>query len=340
MFEKELGPAGVAHHPVPYPHKGHDGNKDGFLTYSDALERSCNVYFETVADRMGITRLTDWMRRFGLGRKTGIGIEEYKGRLPGDAPRPDRSTCFFGGIGQGYVAATPIQMANVAATIARGGLWMRPQLVMPDDKTGKLPPLRAGAIEGPDAVDLHLDPKAVAACKLGMYNVVNAPAGTGKAARMDDLVLCAKTGTAQAAKFKVLKKDAKGEPLLDENNHKQYEEFAPSTPDHPNPEMPWYRGAGANNEKLDHSWMIGFAPADDPKIAFAVLVEYGGSGGGAAADVVKTAMEACIAHGYLQAQTNKPKPQDEQPQQASAAPAPHATLPAGSELLTSEPPIR
>ncbi|HEY2589162.1 MAG TPA: penicillin-binding transpeptidase domain-containing protein [Tepidisphaeraceae bacterium] len=340
MYEKELGPAGVAHHPVPYPHKGHDGNPDGFLTYSDALERSCNVYFETVADRMGVNRLTDWMRRFGLGRKTDIGIEEYKGYLPADAPMPDRSTCFFGGIGQGYVAATPIQMANVAATIARGGMWMRPQLVMPEDKGGKLPPLRAGAVEGPDLVDLHLDPKAVAACRLGMYNVVNAPAGTGKAARMDDLVLCAKTGTAQAAKFKVLKKDAKGQPLLDENQHRQYKEFAPSVPGHPNPEVPWYRGAGANNEKIDHSWMIGFAPADDPKIAFAVLVEYGGSGGGAAADVVKTAMEACIAHGYLQPQSNMPKPEEQQPQQASAAPAPRATLPPGSELLTSEPVTR
>jgi penicillin-binding protein 2 len=344
MFETELGPAGVAHHPVPYPHKGHDGNPDGFLTYSDALERSCNVYFETVADRMGIDRLTDWMRRFGLGRKTGVGIEEYKGRVPGDAPEnfgmQRRANCFYGGIGQGYVAATPIQMANVAATIARGGIWMRPQLVMPDDKTGKLPSLRAGAIDGPDVVDLHLDPKAVAACKLGMYNVVNSPAGTGKAAHMDDLVLAAKTGTAQAAKFKLLIHDAEGHPVLDAEGHRQYKEFAPSVPGHPNPEVPWYRGAGANNEKIDHSWMIGFAPANDPKIAFAVLVEYGGSGGGAAADVVKTAMESCIAHGYLQAQSNKPKPEEEQPQQASAAPALHASSPAGSELLTSEPAAR
>jgi penicillin-binding protein 2 len=344
MFEKELGPTGVAHHPVPFPHRGHDGNPDGFLTYSDALERSCNVYFETVADRMGMDLLTDWMKRFGLGRKTGIGIEEYKGRVPGDAGdnfgMQRRTNCFYGGIGQGYVAATPIQMANVAATIARGGIWMRPQLVMPEDKTGKLPPVRAGAFEGPDVVDLHLNPKAVAACRLGMYNVVNAPAGTGKAARMDDLVLCAKTGTAQAAKFKVPIKDAKGQYVLDENGKRTYKEFAPSVPGHPNPEVPWYRGAGANNEKIDHSWMIGFAPADDPKIAFAVLVEYGGSGGGAAADVVKTAMEACIAHGYLQAQSNAPKPEEPPSQQASAAPARHAALPAGSELLTSEPETR
>ena len=57
---------------------------------------------------------------------------------------------FFGGIGQGFVAATPIQMANIAATIARRGIWMRPHLVAPDPATGQSPPLRPGAMEGPD----------------------------------------------------------------------------------------------------------------------------------------------------------------------------------------------
>ena len=320
----------VAHHPVPVPHHGHDGNPDGFLTYSDAEERSCNVYFETSADRLGISALTDWMRRFGLGRKTGLGIEEYNGRVPGDASQSfgmsSRATCFFGGIGQGYVAATPVQMANVAATIARGGVWMRPNLVMADnnDGAGQRPALRAGALDGPDMVDLHLNPEAVAACKLGMINVVNGPAGTGKAAHMDDLLVAGKTGTAQAAPFKILLRDAKGEPLLDADNKRQYKEFVPSTPDNPNAELPWYRATGTKDKyKLDHAWMIGFAPADDPKIAFAVLVEYGGSGGGAAADVVKASLESCIAHGYLTPKPNAPPPD----QQARVNPAP------GSELL-------
>ena len=319
-----------AHHPIPVPHQGHDGNPDGFLTYSDALERSCNVYFETVADRMGMARLDDWMGRFGLGRRTGIGIEEYMGRVPGGKGSDNRRpTCFFGGIGQGYVAATPIQMANVAATIARGGIWMRPHLIAPDPSTGKLPPLRAGAMDGEDSVDLHLDPQALAACRQGMINVVDARAGTGKMAHMSNMLIAGKTGTAQAAPFKVLQFDDTGKPKLDEGR-KVYTTFEPSTPDNPNAEHPWYRGTGTkDNYKLDHAWMIGFAPADHPKIAFAVLVEYGGSGGGAAADVVKYSLDACIAHGYLQPQANLPKPQEEQPQtQASATPAP------GSELLS------
>ena len=107
-----------------------------------------------------------------------------------------RPTTFFGGIGQGYVAATPIQMANVAATIARGGIWMRAtRPARSGDRSCRPPP---GAMDGPDRVDLHLNPDALAACKLGMINVVNGPAGTGKAAHMDDLLVAGKTGTARA----------------------------------------------------------------------------------------------------------------------------------------------
>ena len=74
--------------------------------------------------------------------------------------------------------------------------------------------------------------------------------------------------------------------------------------------MPWYRGTTATERTIiDHSWMIGFAPANDPKIAYCVLVEYGGSGGGAAADVVRTALESCIRHGYLKREEAVPATQ-------------------------------
>jgi cell division protein FtsI/penicillin-binding protein 2 len=202
--------------------------------------------------------------------------------------------------------------------------------------TGRLPSVRPGAMEGPDEVDLHLDPQAVAACRQGMINVVDAPAGTGKMAHMSNMLIAGKTGTAQAAPFKVLQLDESGKAKVDEDGKRLYTTFEPSTPDHPNTGLPWYRGTGTkDNYKLDHAWMIGFAPADNPKIAFAVLVEYGGSGGGAAADVVKYSLDACIAHGYLQPRTNLPKPLEEEPEpQAIAAPAP------GSELLSGVQPDR
>ncbi|HWE04762.1 MAG TPA: penicillin-binding transpeptidase domain-containing protein [Tepidisphaeraceae bacterium] len=314
MFGAQLKAIGMsdAHHPIPSksPHKGHDGNADGFLTYSDALERSCNIYFETVADRLGIDRLSSWYDRFGLGRPTGIGIGEMKGRLPrsfpSNFPAMRRSIGFFGGIGQGYMSATPIQMANGAAMIARDGIWMRPVLLMPDAH-GRAPALRPGAWQAvPARVDLNLAPEALRAAKLGMYNVVNALAGTGTSLVVGDKMLqalhiCGKTGTAQASRFTVHVRDASGKIVLDEKNQPVRRFIEPSTPTHRNLEAPWYRSADAEGKQLDHAWYIGFAPAEHPKIAFAVMVEYGGSGGRAAASVARDALEACISRGYLRA---------------------------------------
>src|SRR5208282_6562453 len=84
---------------------------------------------------------------------------------------PLRIWTWFAGIGQGYVHATPLQMANVAATIARNGIWMRPRLASDEDV--------AAATTRPDVVDLHLAPEAVAAVREGMRRVVNGEAGTG-----------------------------------------------------------------------------------------------------------------------------------------------------------------
>jgi penicillin-binding protein 2 len=113
-----------AHHKIPWPdpHVGHDGNPDGFLTFSDALQRSCNVYFETLGDRLRIDGLSRWYFRFGLGQPTGLGIGEARGQLPWSYLKPlnRQQIAWHSSIGQVQVTATPIQMANVAATIARG----------------------------------------------------------------------------------------------------------------------------------------------------------------------------------------------------------------------------
>ena len=304
MYYKDLK-GHVAHHPVPTdaPHP------TGFLTFGDGLERSCNVFFETTADRLGIDRLSEWYSRFGLGRVTGIGIAEAKGRVPTDYPLPAwrrRAAGWFSGIGEGFIAATPIQMANVAATIARNGIWMRPTLLAPNDD-GQFPPTRPGSVpDGPARVDLHLSPAALAEAHDGMYRVVNGNAGTGKGLIAgDDLLAGAmidgKTGTAQTSPLGMPMLDSAGRPMLDEFGKPKMQLLVPSTPDQPNPLAPWYRGSGADHKDISHAWYIGFAPRDHPKIAFAVLVEYGGSGGIAAASVARELLEGCIAHGYLDA---------------------------------------
>lgn len=298
-FASVLGANGVAHHPIPWS----DPHPDGFLNLSDALQRSCNVFFETLADKMGLDGLSRWYRQFGLGMPVGIGIPEAAGRLPDSFRGPAevrRSASWFAGIGQGQIATTPLQMANVAATIARDGLWIRPTLI--DDGAAideRL--IRRG--EGEFAADrrrLNLPPAALEQAREGMVRVANTRAGTGNRLHRDDMVVAVKTGTAQAAKLTIPVRDENGDYLHDDNGRVVRRLLEPSTPANPNPEATWYRAFGDEGKELNHAWLIGYAPAENPKIAFAVMVEYGGGGGAmTSSDVALKVLEACIEHGYL-----------------------------------------
>jgi penicillin-binding protein 2 len=275
--------AGVAHHPIPSsaPHP------TGYLTFADGLERSCNVFFETMADRLKMDGLGEWMGKFGLGHITEIGIPEVEGRIPGRVKVPNwRSATWFSGIGQSQVLATPIQMANVTATIARRGTWIRPHLLTTETNDA-------------ERRDLHLNQGAVDMAWQGMIAVVNGGAGTGKIAHPKGLLVAGKTGTAQAAKFNIVEYDEKGKPKRDENNKIIRKFPLPSTPEAPNPAMPWYRGSGNSGTELGHAWFIGFAPADNPKLAFAVMVEYGGSGGKDAGPIASAILEAAVEQEYI-----------------------------------------
>lgn len=297
-FGSVLGENGVAHHPIPWD----DPHPNGHLNLSDALQRSCNIYFETLADEMGLEGLSKWYRRFGLGRPVGLGIPESVGRLPDGYRGPAdvrRSTTWFAGIGQGHVAATPIQLANATATIARDGLWIRPTLVTPGTKIDERLIRRGEGEFAADRVDLNLDPAGVRMAKDGMVRVANTKAGTGNKVKRSDLVVAAKTGTAQAAKFSVPLRDDKGDFVRDEKGAIVRRVLEPSKYQHPNPEAVWYRGWGNEGTDLNHGWIVGYAPADRPQIAFAVMVEYGGSGGATAAGIAQKMLEACIEHGYL-----------------------------------------
>jgi penicillin-binding protein 2 len=319
----------VAHHVVPYDAR----HPTGFLTLADALERSCNPYFESIAHALGPVPLSDWYRKFGMGVRTHIGIAESAGRLPDDyshvvrGPNSMLST-WSAGIGQGPVGATPLQMANVAATIARGGVWRRPTLLRlnpPEADRARgggqfdVPPTTQAAGE----VDLGIPPAALAAVREGMFKVVHTEAGSGVAARRPDVAVAGKTGTAEAAKVFVQVRDEKtGKVLKDEKDRPVRRELAMSTHDAPNTEARWYRATGRAGDAPHHSWFIGYAPAENPQIAFAVMVEYGGSGGGAAGSVASKIVELCIAHGHLKV---PPKPANVAA--APAAPAPQAGSP-------------
>jgi cell division protein FtsI/penicillin-binding protein 2 len=245
-----------------------------------------------------------WFDRFGLGRPTGIGIAEVSGHLPGDSPIPStsrRAAAWFAGIGQDQVLATPIQMANVAATIARDGVWLRPRLVSAKTKVAtKAERSTTQNASDADVVDLKLSKPALAAAREGMIRVVNTQAGTGRQAHNAQLLVAGKTGSAQASPLKRPLRDELGRIVKDEKGRVQRVPVEPlGTHAAPNPEAPWYRGTPGNEQRIAHAWFIGFAPAEQPKVAFAVLVEYGGSGGAAAGALGGKLVDACIAHGYL-----------------------------------------
>jgi penicillin-binding protein 2 len=285
-----------------YPHlgdylRGHGGKnppeaQHGPLDFADALERSCDCFFETAADRLTPAGVDSWMSKFGLGRPTGIGIFERSGMRPdmyhGNVEYPRANNC-LAGMGQGTVLATPLQIANEAATIARGGIWMRPRLLTADSQAA-LDAVHPRNTDG-DVVDLHLNPQAVKQAHLGMVNVVEAGPGTGKIEHTG-FTLAAKTGTADTASIWIKSKDETGKIVSEKLMpvHRGEDEGA----------TPWYRSGNASGYGVVHSWYMGYAPAENPQVAFCVLIEYAGAGGSLAAGPVASHMlEDCIRAGYL-----------------------------------------
>ncbi|NLF30121.1 MAG: hypothetical protein GX591_04440 [Planctomycetes bacterium] len=169
----------------------------GSITLSDAIMHSCNSYFAHTADRLGYERLIGWMAGFGAGKPVGADLPGEAGGLAPDAAwvlKHDRRPIYPGdaravAIGQGLLEATPIQIANATATIARDGQFLPPLLV-------------SGNRDRQVPRDLPVRPEHLALVREGMYRVINDPAsqtGYGHAARTGP-VLCGKTGTAQTGR--------------------------------------------------------------------------------------------------------------------------------------------
>jgi cell division protein FtsI/penicillin-binding protein 2 len=279
---------------------------DNLLTVSDGLKDSCNVVFENIAMKMTMKKLAAWFDKFGLGRPTGIGIEENAGliyRPTGAGGIFSETQTWSAGIGEGHIQATPIQMANVAATLARDGVWMRPRLIASDD-AGRFT-TRPSVTPGPDAVDLHLSPDALQAVQKGMREVCSME-GTGAAILPEkqdppleqdplrQIPIAGKTGSAQTGKLmSLVERDPSGKVtgirqvnFGDPGTQGWY--LKPDYPDHP-------------EKHLAHGWFIGYAPADHPQIAFCVFVEYGEAGGRVAGAIAHDLLVDCVKRGYLRA---------------------------------------
>jgi cell division protein FtsI/penicillin-binding protein 2 len=143
-----------------------------------------------------------------------------------------------------------------------------------------------------DRIDLHLDPEALRQARIGMINVVDGKASTGPIHHASWLTVAAKTGTADTAPLWETVKGEDGKMVR--RKMIPVKRFGEETA------TPWYRSTDRDGVGMVHSWYMGYAPADNPQIAFCVLIEYAGAGGGAAAGPVAShLLEACEKAGYL-----------------------------------------
>jgi len=160
----------------------------GWLDLAEAIQHSCNVYFYTLGGRLGVRGLAEWFARFGLARTAGTGLPgEVRGRVLPRGRGIVPADAWLMGIGQGPVVLTPLHVANAMATIARGGVYLSPAIVLNG---------------GPAQVrrDLGIDPRYIKLVHRGMWKVVNEHGGTANRYFRDaglDVEVCGKTGTAQ-----------------------------------------------------------------------------------------------------------------------------------------------
>ncbi|KHO64489.1 penicillin-binding protein 2 [Pseudomonas flexibilis] len=246
-------------------HKYRNWNRygDGWVDLDLAIARSNDTYFYDLAHKLGIDQLHDYMTRFGFGTRVALDVfEETAGLMPSREwkQRRYRQVWYPGetlilGIGQGYMQATPLQLAQATALMATRGKWIRPHLAK---SVGGVPPVDTNPV--PD-IELR-DPRFWDHAREGMESVVHGPRGTARRIGMGSPYrIAGKSGTAQVVAIK--------------------------------------QGEKYDSEKLeerhrDHALFVAYAPADDPRIAVAVMVENGESGSGVAGPVARQVMDAWL----------------------------------------------
>jgi penicillin-binding protein 2 len=231
----------------------------GELTLVEAIAQSCDVYFYELARKVGVDAIAAMARRFGLGARLDIDLPgERAGLVPDRAWKLatqgvpwQKGETLVVGIGQGFLQATPLQLAVMTARIANGGRAIRPWLVRPPGgREAEVPPL--GVSEW-----------ALRFIREGMFSVVNGERGTAREAQLPnrEIAMAGKTGTSQVRRI------SRSERVTGVRK---------------NEEKLW--------EERDHALFVAFAPYRAPRYAAAVVVEHGGSGSQAAAPIARDIM--------------------------------------------------
>lgn len=247
----------------------------GKMNVISALEESCDVYFYELSTQLGIDKISEMAKRFGLGTKTGLeAAQEKAGLIPTKEWKKQRfeeswqpGETVVSSIGQGYTLATPIQLAVMTARLVNGGYAVEPRLTAAvGDKK----------IIYPEWPKMDISPKNLDLVVKGMEKVMEGKRGTARASQIVDesMKMGGKTGTAQVKRITAAQRAAGVK----------------------NEELPW--------EDRHHALFVGYAPLDNPRYACSVVVEHGVGGSRSAAplarDILKEAQRRSPANTDIQ----------------------------------------
>ena len=240
-------------------HKYHCMHSHGGLNIIQAIAVSCDVFFYELARRVGIERIHHYATLLGFNKVSGIELtNEKSGLIPTKQWKKKRykENWYIGdtiqsGIGQGFFLTTPMQLLQLLSIVARGGDYIPPSII----KGSKRP-----------ITNLGISKETLNVIRQAVFDVVNAPYGTGSRSRpgVPNWDMCGKTSTSQISSITAREREL--------GLHKS---------------MPWHR--------REHAIFAGFAPFHDPKYSVCVLVEHGGGGGKAAAPIAAEIMKDVYA---------------------------------------------
>ena len=273
--------------------KGH-----GYMNMRSAIQRSCDVYFYEVDRKLGVDRLSETAKKFGLGKKI---FKDFLEERAGVVPNTKWKKKYIGknwylgetlhsGIGQGYFQTTPLQLCLMTAQIANGGFEINPRIIIENDNNENLGKYLQFKNENPNEplpIDIIVSPfklkplfrnqENINFVKDAMYAATNEAGGTSYRSRIKDkkFMFAGKTGSSQVKRFTQEQRELE------------------------------VKQKDIKYADRDHALFIAFAPVSKPKYAISVIVEHGGSGSGAAAPIAKEVIKKVLERDKLREESKK-----------------------------------